>query len=78
MLRARFSIKETEKWSVYWYFESGGIRLETQWFGIEGMRRAERTIFTITIVLERGSCLGGVLRGRALVGRGSMWWGFLP
>ena len=41
------------------------------------MRRAERTIFTIIIVLERGSCLV-VLRGRALVGRGSMWWGFLP
>ena len=48
------------------------IRLETQWFGIEGMRRVERTIFTITIVLERGSCLV-VLKGRALVGRGSMW-----
>ena len=44
------------------------------------MRRAERTIFTIftiTLVLERGSC-HVVLKGRALVGGGSMWWGFLP
>jgi hypothetical protein len=23
-------------------------------------------------------CLGGMLRGRALVGGGSMWWGFYP
>jgi hypothetical protein len=39
------------------------------------MRRVERTIFTIftiSIVLERGSCLSSVLRGRVLVGRGSI------
>jgi len=46
---------------------------------IKGMRRVERTIFTIftiTLVLERGSYLV-VLKGRVLVGGGSMWWGFL-